>query len=66
MGTSELRIGIAGCGTAARIHLDRLLALDGVTVVGCADSDKGRRTHSPTESPRGVAKTSLHSVIIAS
>jgi predicted dehydrogenase len=40
MVTSELRIGIAGCGTAARIHLDRLLTLDGVTVVGCADSDQ--------------------------
>jgi predicted dehydrogenase len=39
MGTSELRIGIAGCGTAARIHLDRLLTLDGVAIVGCADSD---------------------------
>jgi predicted dehydrogenase len=36
---SELRIGIAGCGTSARIHLDRLLTLDGVAVVGCADSD---------------------------
>jgi predicted dehydrogenase len=39
MRTSELRIGIAGCGTAARIHLDRLLALDGVAIAGCADSD---------------------------
>jgi predicted dehydrogenase len=40
MGTSELRIGIVGCGRAARIHLDRLLTLDGVTVVGCADFDQ--------------------------
>jgi predicted dehydrogenase len=39
MVTSPLRIGIAGCGTAARIHLDRLLAVDAVEIVGCADSD---------------------------
>jgi predicted dehydrogenase len=39
MGTSVLRIGIAGCGVAARTHLDRLLALDGAAVVGCADTD---------------------------
>ena len=39
MRTSVLRIGIAGCGMAARIHLDRLLALDGVAIVGCADPD---------------------------
>lgn len=39
MSSRTLRIGIAGCGHAARIHLDRLLALDGVQVVGCADTD---------------------------
>ena len=39
MKTSVVRIGIAGCGMAARIHLDRLLALDGVAIVGCADPD---------------------------
>jgi len=39
-GGSVLRIGIAGCGRAARIHLDRLVALAEVTVVGCADSDR--------------------------
>ncbi len=39
MGTPVLRIGIAGCGMAARIHLDRLLSLGGVEIVGCADSD---------------------------
>jgi predicted dehydrogenase len=37
---SALRIGIAGCGRAARVHLERLLALDGVSIVGCADSDR--------------------------
>src|SRR4051812_37774288 len=40
MAASLLRIGIAGCGHAARIHLDRLLALDSVRVVGCADPDE--------------------------
>lgn len=28
-----------GCGLAARVHLGRLLTLDGVQVVGCADPD---------------------------
>jgi len=40
MAGSELRIGIVGCGYAARIHLDRLLTLKDVRVVGCADSDR--------------------------
>ncbi len=35
-----LRIGIAGCGRAARIHLDRLAALAEVAIVGCTDSDR--------------------------
>jgi predicted dehydrogenase len=39
MADSELRIGIVGCGLAARVHLGRLLGLDGVRVVGCADPD---------------------------
>ncbi len=39
MGTSLVRIGIAGCGLGARIRLDRLLALDGVAIAGCADPD---------------------------
>ncbi len=39
MKTSMVRIGITGCGMAARIHLDRLLALEGVAIVGCADPD---------------------------
>ncbi len=34
---SSVRIAIVGCGTAARIHMDRLLTLDGVEIVGCAD-----------------------------
>lgn len=39
-GGAVLRIGIAGCGKAARIHLDRLVSQAEVTVVGCADSDR--------------------------
>lgn len=34
-----MRIGIAGCGRAARIHLARLKAAPGVEVVGLADPD---------------------------
>lgn len=34
-----LRIGIAGCGRVARVHLGRLLARGGVEVVGLADPD---------------------------
>ena len=39
MAGSELRMGVVGCGHAARIHVDRLLALNDVRVVGCADPD---------------------------
>jgi predicted dehydrogenase len=39
MASTLLRIGIAGCGFAARVHLDRLLALEAVRVVGIADPD---------------------------
>ncbi len=39
MSMSVVRIGIAGCGLAARIHLDRLLALENVEIVGCADPE---------------------------
>jgi predicted dehydrogenase len=39
MATTMLRIGIAGCGLAARAHLDQLRAIDGVRVVGLADPD---------------------------
>src|SRR5262249_7125730 len=40
MATEGLRIGIAGCGLAARVHLERLVALEGVRVVGCSDPDR--------------------------
>jgi predicted dehydrogenase len=39
MASRVLRIGITGCGHAARLHLRRLLGLEGVRVVGCADPD---------------------------
>ncbi len=39
MTSSKLRIAIAGCGNAARIHLDRLLSQAEVAVVACADPD---------------------------
>lgn len=35
----EVRIGIIGCGHAARVHLGRLAAIEGVRIVGCADTD---------------------------
>ena len=38
----EVRIGIVGCGHAARVHLGRLAAIEGVRVVGCADTDAAR------------------------
>jgi predicted dehydrogenase len=39
MATQAVRIGIAGCGVAARIHVERLLARDEVAIVGCADPE---------------------------
>jgi predicted dehydrogenase len=36
----EVRIGVIGCGRAARVHLGRLAAVEGVRVVACADSDQ--------------------------
>ncbi|MDG3007112.1 Gfo/Idh/MocA family protein [Paludisphaera mucosa] len=38
MANSLLRIGIAGCGQAARIHVERLLKEPDVKIVGCADA----------------------------
>jgi len=38
MATSALRIGIAGCGRAAGIHVDRLLDHPDVEIIGCASS----------------------------
>lgn len=34
-----IRIGIAGCGRVSRIHLGRMLARDGVEIVGLTDPD---------------------------
>jgi predicted dehydrogenase len=56
MKTSVVRIGIAGCGMAARIHLDRLLSLEGVAIVGCADPDLSAATAlADRATTRGVA-----------
>jgi predicted dehydrogenase len=61
MATELLRIAIAGCGLAARVHLDRLLAIDGVRVIGCADPDRARaeelagRVPSSAEAPAAAA-----------
>jgi len=56
-----LRIGIAGCGHAARVHLERLTALGGVRVVGFADPDTdaardlaARMPGRPGESPAPI------------
>lgn len=37
---TRLRVGVVGCGRAARIHVGRLTALPAVAVVGCADADR--------------------------
>jgi predicted dehydrogenase len=55
MKTSAVRIGIVGCGTAARIHLDRLLAQEGVAIVGCADPDVSAVATLVARAGRGVA-----------
>ncbi|MGE3821752.1 MAG: Gfo/Idh/MocA family oxidoreductase, partial [Isosphaeraceae bacterium] len=39
MAIDTVRIGIAGCGHAAKIHLERLLRCEGVSVVGLADPE---------------------------
>ena len=69
MKTSVVRIGIAGCGIAARIHLDRLLAFDGVAIVGCADPDPAAAAaladRASTGAPEKAARRSAHSPTIA-
>jgi predicted dehydrogenase len=69
MSTSAIRIGIVGCGLAAGIHLDRLLALDGVEIAGCADADleaaralasRATRRDRQPEQPRNVPAYSDH------
>ena len=39
MASARLRLGIAGCGRAGRVHLARLLATGRVEVIGCVDPD---------------------------
>src|ERR1700722_216118 len=63
MSTSVVRIGIAGCGLAARIHLDRLLALENVEVIGCADpnlpSALALADHVSVRGSSGASRTPL-------
>src|SRR4051812_8468307 len=56
MGTTRLRIGITGCGYAARAHLARLLKLEAVSVVGFADPDQNAAQALATEVPGGLAR----------
>ena len=58
MKTSVVRIGIVGCGLAARIHLDRLLALGGVAIVGCADPDSGAAAALADRASNGAIRKS--------
>jgi predicted dehydrogenase len=53
MATTAVRIGIVGCGHAARVHLGRLSALDGVRVVGCTDPDPNAARTFATQAPNG-------------
>jgi predicted dehydrogenase len=62
MKTSVVRIGIAGCGLAARIHLDRLLALDGVAIVGCADPDPRAAAALADRASTGAVRKSSQAV----
>ncbi len=39
MATTGLKIGIIGRGSAARAHANRLMAIESVTLVGCADAE---------------------------
>jgi predicted dehydrogenase len=61
MASELLRIGIAGCGQAARAHLERLLAIEGVRVIGCADPDRSlaeslaARVPSSADAPAALA-----------
>ena len=40
MSSSKLRIGVVGCGRAARAHVGRLKAIEGVSIVGLTDSQR--------------------------
>lgn len=57
MGTSGFRIGIVGCGSAARAHLGRLLAIEGVSLAGCVDTDldSARKLAEAGETSGGLA-----------
>jgi hypothetical protein len=63
VGTTTVRIGIAGCGLAAGILLDPLLARDEVEIVGCADPEPSA-ARAPAD--RAAARASSHSAAISS
>ena len=56
METTGLRIGVTGCGHAARTHLARLAALDGVSVVGLADPDRSAADALASQFPPGSVR----------
>ncbi|HEX8202447.1 MAG TPA: Gfo/Idh/MocA family oxidoreductase, partial [Isosphaeraceae bacterium] len=57
MASTTLRIGIIGCGRVARIHLPRLVAQDGVQIVGCADLNPEAASALAAGVPDGPART---------
>lgn len=61
---APLKIGIVGCGSAARIHAGRLAALEGVSIVGCADPDEGAAA-SLAEAVGGAATFPDHQRLLA-
>ena len=54
-----LKIGIVGCGHAARVHSGRLRGLEGVAIVGCAipDTEAARAFVSEVVGPGGDPST---------
>lgn len=64
-----LRLAIVGCGRAARIHLGRMIRLDGVRVVACADVDEAAARALAESVPAGdepVAAFADHRRLLAS
>ncbi|QDV33308.1 Gfo/Idh/MocA family protein [Tautonia plasticadhaerens] len=68
---TALKIGIVGCGHAARIHSGRLRGLDGVSIVACADPDPeaaralARELAGPGGDPACVAIFADHQHLLA-
>jgi predicted dehydrogenase len=68
---TALKIGIVGCGHAARVHSGRLRGIDGVAIVACADPDpKAARALAeelagPGGDPTRVSTFSDHQQLLA-